>query len=224
MLGQEDVLWLQRMLPFYSELNEEEKNLLLSNTSSLHYTKGTVVHGGQADCIGLLMIKHGSLRTYILSEEGRDITLFRQHEGELCILSASCIIKQITFDVHIEAETDCDVLLVSASTISRLTADNPVVESFSLQLTAERFSEVMWTMQQILFMGYDKRLAVFLVDEAAKTGSSRLQVTHEQIAKYTGSAREVVTRMLKHFSDDGLVRLSRGEVEIVDKARLRALI
>jgi len=81
----------------------------------------------------------------------------------------------------------------------------------------------MWVMQQILFMSTDKRLAVFLTDEAARTGSSTIGLTHEQIAKYIGSAREVVSRMLKYFSTEGIVEVSRKGIKITDKEKLRQL-
>ncbi len=224
MLDEQDIRILTQTLPFWHDLSQSEQGLILNNTQQLHYTSGMLIHSGDVDCIGLVVIKSGTLRVFILSEEGRDISLFRLYPKDICILSASCIIKQITFDVHIEAETDSEVLLIGANTIAALAASNIHVENFSYKLTADRFSEVMWAMQQILFMGFDKRLAVFLIDEASKTGSNTLKITHEQIAKYVGSAREVVTRMLKRFHEDGLVSLSRGEVEILNKAKLRALL
>lgn len=224
MIDEHDILWLEQTLPFWQDLTRIEQDLVIHNTRLIQYAKGTLVHSGDADCIGLVMIKSGTLRVFMLSEEGRDISLFRLSDNDMCILSASCIIKQITFDVHIEAESDCEVLLINSRTIADLSSTNIHVENYTYKLTADRFSEVMWAMQQILFMGFDKRLAVFLIDEAAKTGSNTLKITHEQIAKYVGSAREVVTRMLRRFADDGLVHLSRGEVEIVNKAKLRALI
>lgn len=224
MIDSSDIAWVKQALPFWDSLTDEQGELLVKNAMIQTFPRSCILHGGDQDCIGFLLIKSGRLRTYILSEEGRDITLYRMYEGNMCILSASCIIKQITFDVHIEAEEDSEILLISAATFSALSKSNVHVENFSYKLTADRFSDVMWAMQQILFMGFDKRLAVFLIDESAKTGSNRLKITHEQIAKYTGSAREVVTRMLQRFAQDGLVKLSRGEVDIVDKAGLRALL
>ena len=82
----------------------------------------------------------------------------------------------------------------------------------------------MWVMQQILFMSMDKRLAVFLLDETAKNGTDTVKLTHEQIAKYMGSAREVVSRMLKYFAAEGLVSVSRGGIRLIDKSRLRDLV
>jgi CRP/FNR family transcriptional regulator len=159
----------------------------------------------------------------MLSEEGREITLYQLYKGDVCILSASCILNQITFDVHIDTETDSEILLISSHVISSLINSNVYVENFSYKLAADRFSDVMWAMQQILFMSMDKRLAVFLWDEMSKSDSDTIHLTHEQTAKYIGSAREVVTRMLKYFASEGIVELSRGGIKIIDKQKLRKL-
>ena len=139
-------------------------------------------------------------------------------------MSASCILKSITFDVCIEAESDCRVIQLASSALSLLSSDNIYVECFIYKLAAERFSDVMWTMQDILFTSFDKRLAAFLLDETAKNHSDSLKMTHEQIAKYMGSAREVVSRMLKYFANEGYVTLSRGGIRIDDKESLTALL
>ena len=81
----------------------------------------------------------------------------------------------------------------------------------------------MWVMQQILFMSMDKRLAIFLHDESTRLGTDNLTLTHEQIAKYMGSAREVVSRMLKYFSAEGIVQVSRGGIKIIDRQKLKRL-
>ncbi|MHB1313964.1 MAG: Crp/Fnr family transcriptional regulator [Christensenellales bacterium] len=215
---------LKTYLTFWNNLSLDEQNLILQNVSSVRTKKGSTIHGGDSNCVGLLLLKSGVLRVYMLSEEGREITLYQLYEGDTCILSASCILNQITFDVHIDAETDCEILLISAHVISSLIKSNVYVENFSYKLAADRFSDVMWAMQQILFMGFDKRLAVYLLDESTKTGSTTIKSTHEQIAKQLGSAREVVTRMLKHFQDSHLVEVSRGETKITDKNKLKELI
>ena len=190
----------------------------------VQYQKGSMIHSGENDCIGVLMIKKGELRVYILSDEGKDITLFRLRDGEVCILSASCILQNITFDVHIDAEVDSDVLLIDANLYQQLCKQNIYAESFTDKLVIDRFSDVMWAMEQILFMSFDKRLAIFLSDESARTQSDIIELTHEQIAKYIGSAREVVSRMLKYFAQEGIVELSRGGVRIINKKKLKELI
>lgn len=214
---------LQQHFLVWDKLSPHEQEALLYNTTLARYPKGSSLSSREGNCIGMLLIKSGMLRTYLLSEEGRDITLYRMGEGEICILSASCILSSITFEVHIDAEVDTEVLVVGLPFFSQLSGQNIHVECFSYKLASERFSDVMWTMQQILFMGLDKRLAIFLLDEVSSCRSDVLHLTHEQVARYMGSAREAVTRMLKYFANEGIVKLSRGGIEILDKKKLRAL-
>lgn len=223
MSNQTDQAFLESALSFFPHLSSAEKNLLLQNTAAVSYKKGSSIHRADYKCLGLLLVKSGSLRVYIMSEDGREITLYRIYPGELCILSASCVLSSITFDVYIDAVEDSQVLQVSSSVISLLMHDNIYVEAFANRAAAERFSDVMWAMQQILFMSFDRRLAIFLLDESASLGTDTLSLTHEQIAKLMGSAREVVTRMLKYFSQEGYVALSRGCVTLLDKKALRKL-
>ncbi len=208
---------------FWKHLSNQEKILLSNNTTVKQYTKGSCVHNGNDDCIGILLVKSGQLRTYILSENGRDVTLFRMFKGDICILSASCIIELITFDVVIDTEEDTELILINASVFNRLIQSNVYVENFAYKLAVTRFSDVMWTMEQILFMGADKRLAIFLWDEISKNKNDEIKLTHEQIARFIGSAREVVSRMLKYFALEDIVEISRGSIKIIDKAKLRSL-
>ncbi|NCC06568.1 MAG: Crp/Fnr family transcriptional regulator [Clostridia bacterium] len=209
--------------PFWDKLTGDEKANICETSCTVTYKKGENVFSGGENCIGILFIKRGQLRTYMLSEDGRDVTLYRLFAKDVCILSASCVLDAITFDVQIDAEEETEAVLVSAPVFSRIADKNIYLKSFAYELTTRRFSDVMWAMQQILFMSADKRLAIFLLDETAKTGSDTLCMTHEQIAKYMGSAREVVSRMMKYFAGEGIVKLSRGEVKILDKAKLREL-
>lgn len=216
--------YVEKALTFWNKISEEEKNEILKNTVTASYKLGEQVHSAEQECIGVLLIKKGELRTYILSEEGKEITLFRQTEGDVCILTASCVLSSINFDVHVDAEKESEVLVINAPTFSRLCRENVYVENFSLRLATERFSDVMWAMEQILFMSFDRRLAIFLLDETTKTGTDTLTLTHEQIAKYMGSAREVVSRMLKYFAKEGIVELSRGCIKILDRKKLKELV
>ena len=155
----------------------------------------------------MLFVLSGEIRTYLLSEEGREVTLFRLYPGELCVLSASCVISQITFDTQMTAGMDTEVLIIPANVIAALKEQNLHVRCFLYELATKRFSDVMWAMQQIMFKGLDRRLAEFLLAEAERTGSDTIRMTHEQIAQHISSAREAVARMLKSFSEDGLVEL-----------------
>lgn len=223
MITQNEIQILSNKLNFYSKLTQAQKDMITQNAVLTHFSKGQSIYCGEYECIGVLIIKSGTVRTFITSDEGREVTLYRLESGDICILSASCILQNIDFDVSINAETECDIIQISFSVFSRLFKENINVELFSYKLTTKRFSDVMWAMQQILFISFDKRLARFLVDECNKTSHTDIHMTHEQIASYLGSAREVVSRMLKYFANEGLVKLSRGNISVIDLDKLNSL-
>ena len=211
----------QNIFPFWEQLNREEQNIVSSNAFSQKMQKGDILHRGCGDCSGIVHVAKGQLRVYIVSEEGREVTLYRLHKGDLCVLSASCLMDAIVFDVLIEAVQETELVVLPSPALSAIMEKNPMVELSLYKTVVEHFSDVMWTMQQILFMGADKRVAHFLWDEMAKTGDMTIRLTHEEVARFIGSAREVVTKVLKYFVEEGVVALSRGKIEIIDKAKLR---
>ena len=211
----------QRTFPFWDELSDWDRETFLVSSQLAKFNRGTNIHDG-GECTGVILIKSGVLRLYILSEEGKEITLYRLFPGDICILSASCVLHNITFDVFIDAEEDSECVVVGGCAYEGLWQRSDRVKIFTYETALSRFSDVMWVMQQILFMSMDKRLAIFLLDETSKNGSDTVKLTHEQIAKYMGSAREVVSRMLKYFAGEGLISSSRsGGIKILDKKRLR---
>ena len=218
-----DMVFVRSMLPFWSKLSDTQAEILSRQMKTVTYQAGETVHSGVNDCVGVLLVKSGELRAYILSDEGKEITLFRMSGGEVCVLSASCLLESITFDLFIDAVDTTQLCLIDTRTFAEVMQQNIYVENFALRSATERFSDVMWAMEQILFMSFDRRLAIFLLDETAKTGVDNITMTHEQIARYVGSAREVVSRMLKYFAKEGIVAVHRGGVEILDKQKLRTL-
>lgn len=210
-------------LPFWTSLTEQEKEILRKSAVIRRYEKGSFIHSSDRDCLGMLFILSGEIRTYILSDEGREITLFRLYPNDLCVLSASCVISQISFDTQMTARQDTEVLIIPPNITTLLKEQNISVRCFLYEQATERFSEVMWAMQQILFKGLDQRLATFLVEECERTNSNTVRMTHEQIARNISSAREAVARMLKQFTQDGLVELKRGEIIIKDTDGLKRL-
>lgn len=208
--------------PFWDNITEAEKDYICNNTYALSYPKGTTIHDG-TECSGVFFVRKGCLRVYMMSEEGRTVTLYRLHAGDMCMLAASCVLQAITFDIMIDAEENSECYIVGGSAFSTVSENNPEVKIFALETAVNRFSDVMWVMQQILFMSMDKRLAIFLLDEYTRTGSDVIGLTHEQIAKYMGSAREVVSRTLKYFSNENITEVSRKGVKILDMKRLRQL-
>ena len=180
--------------PFWEQLTPEEQEFLCRTTRPVKYKIGERVHSPVENCVGILLLRTGQLRAYLLSEDGRDVTLYRLFPGEVCILSASCVMDSVNFDLYIDAEEDTEAYCIGAGTFRRLMQQNVHVRCFAYQMTAERFSDTMWTMQQILFMSADRRLAIFLTDELAKTGGSNVRMTHDQMARYMGSARGNISR------------------------------
>ncbi len=224
MISQENYNILKASIPFWESLTDSQEELLVSEASLVSYGKNQIVHSSESECAGMLFVLSGSLRVYLSSEEGREITLYRIHTGETCILGASCVLRSITFDVFIDAVEDTQVIQVPSGVINTLMNKNIYIECYAYKMAAERFSDIMWAVQQILFMSFDKRLAIFLLDEASASHSDTIHMTHEQIAKLMGSAREVVTRMLKYFSGEGYVELSRGTVTLTDKSALKKML
>lgn len=209
--------------PIWDQLNAGQQAQIAGNLLERSAKKGAVVHGGGAECTGLLLVKSGQLRACLLSEDGREITLYRLFDRDLCLFSASCIMRSIQFDITVEAEKDTQFWVVPAAVYSRIMEQSAPAANFTNELMASRFSEVMWLMDQILWKRFDQRLAGFLLEEANIEGTDTLHLTHEAIGSHLGNPREVVTRMLKYFSEEGLVSLSRGTVQLRDAKGLRAL-
>ena len=213
---------LANHFPIWDKLNAEQRERILSTAVFQKVAGGTVLHDGSPDCLGLLLVRSGQLRAYMLSPEGREVTICRFFEMDICLFSASCVMPNMQFDIMIEAEKDCELWVIPACLYKNLMDESIALSNYSHDLITNHFSELMWLMEQILWKSFDKRLAQFLLEEQALEGDS-LKLTHEKIANHLGTAREVVTRMLRYFQSEGMVRLTRGAVEITDRRRLQAL-
>lgn len=210
-------------LPFWDMLSDDEKTFVRRNSAIRRASAGQLIYSRDCACVGLVYVITGSLRIYSLSPEGREITLFRLGPGDPCVLSAACVVKKITFDTHLSAETDSDLLVLNAEAFAELTEGNVHARCFLYEQASSNFSSVMHTMERILFSRFDSRLAAFLVDEMERTGKKELRLTQSAIAEQVNSAREVVARMMKQFSEDGLVETGRGSVMIKDAERLKQI-
>ncbi len=209
--------------PVWDKLNALQQSKLKEVSHPLKVSAGEVVHNGSMDCLGLLLICSGQLRVYTLSAEGREITLYRLFDHDICLFSASCVMPSVQFEVVVEAEKDCDLWVIPSCLFKNFMEESAPVANYTNQLISSRFSEVMWLMEQIMWRSFDKRLAAFLLEESSLENTEVLRITHEKIANHMGTAREVVTRMLRYFQNEGLVRLTRGTVELTDMKRLRAM-
>ena len=209
--------------PIWNKLTPEHKERLTSAAELLKAKAGTTIHNGSMDCLGLLLIRSGQLRVYTLSSEGREITLYRLFDHDICLFSASCVMPNIQFEVIIDAEKDSEMWVLPSCLFKDLMEESAVVANYANQLISSRFSDVMWLMEQIMWKSFDKRLASFLLEDSTLEGSTSLKITHEKIANHMGTAREVVTRMLRYFQSEGMVKLTRGTVELIDEDRLESL-
>lgn len=209
--------------PIFNKLTNEEQSTLINNATLRKIPKGTLLHNGSDDCLGLLLVKKGQLRAYIYSDEGREVTVYRLFERDMCIFSASCMLRSIQFDITIKAEKDTEAWLIPPDVYKKLMDNSALIANYTNEIMGERFTSVMWLVEQIMFKSFDKRLASFLVDECSIEESEVLKITHEQIASHLGTAREVVTRMLKYFQNEGVVKLTRGAIEIINMEKLNEL-
>lgn len=214
----------EHFFPVWDQLNATQKSRIQDSLITRQIKKGTMIHNGSMDCTGLLLVRSGQLRAYILSPEGREITLYRLFDRDMCLFSASCIMRSIQFDVAIEAEKDTDLWIIPPEVYKTIMEESAAVANYTNELMGSRFSDVMWLIEQIMWKSFDKRLATFLLEEAAIEESNRLPLTHEAIGSHLGNPREVVTRMLRYFQDEGMVKLSRGMIEITNEEKLRQMV
>lgn len=209
--------------PVWDNMTPQQQQAVSASLVSRSVKKGALLHNGGADCTGLLLIKTGQLRAFILSKEGREVTLYRLFDRDLCLFSASCIMRSIQFDVTITAEKDTELWIIPADIYKRIMEQSAAAANYTNEIMAARFSEVMWLMEQVMWNSMDRRVAAFLLEESAIEGANRLSITHETIANHLGTHREVVTRMLRYLQEEGMVRLSRGTVELLNEKKLTAL-
>ncbi|MDE6955834.1 MAG: Crp/Fnr family transcriptional regulator [Oscillospiraceae bacterium] len=214
---------VQDWFPIWDELTGEHQERIRNSLIRRRIEAGTVIHNGSADCAGLLLVESGRLRAYILSDGGREITLYRLFDRDICLFSASCMLRSLQFDVTIQAEKDTELWVIPTEIYQRIMAQSAPLSNYTNEIMAARFSEVMWLLEQVMWKSMDRRVAGFLLEEAAIEGGNRLSITHEAIANHLGTHREVVTRMLRYLQGEGLVKLSRGAVELLDEKRLEEL-
>ena len=147
--------------PIWSRLTAAQQERILGGLTERRVKKGTVLHSGAGECLGLLLVKSGQLRAYILSDEGREVTVYRLFERDLCLFSASCILRGVQFDITIEAEKDTAFWVIPAELYRRLLEESAPAANYTNEIMAARFSEVMWRMEQILWKRLDMRVASF---------------------------------------------------------------
>lgn len=205
---------------FYAILTPEQRTFADRCVQRADYAKGQIVHRHGDACVGVILVREGSLRVDVLSEEGREITLFQAEPGDCCVLSAACVLHSLDLESQVTAETAAQVDILPAASLARLMRENKELEREIFKQATEQYAHALRTMERIVFFSLEKRLAFFLKEESVRRGSLSFRVTHESIARCIGSSREVVTRMLNQFAGRGMVTLGRGTVTVIDRAAL----
>lgn len=215
---------LKDFLPVWNKLEKNQQRILSESAFERKYLKGAILHNGNYECQGLFCVRSGQIRAFIVSSEGREITLYRLFERDICLFSASCILNSIQFSVIISAEKDSEITVIPSDVYKEIMKTSAPLANYTNEILASRFSEVMWLIDQIMWKSFDKRLAAFLKEESVIENSLSLRITHETIGNHLGSPREVVTRMLKYFASEGIVKLSRGVINIIDPPALDSFL
>ncbi|HOR17574.1 MAG TPA: Crp/Fnr family transcriptional regulator [Bacilli bacterium] len=204
----------------WDKLTSEEKTKITNAAVIKRFVAGEAIHHGSYDCSGLIILISGSLRAYMMNESGKQITLYRLFEKDICLFSASCIMKDITFDIYIDCEKDATVVLIPIDQYKEIVDNSRTILDYTNRILTSRFSDIMWIFEQMAFHSLDKRLAYYLIEQSYNEDSNTLNFTHEKIANDLGTAREVISRMLKYFELEKIVELKRNKIIILDEKKL----
>lgn len=214
-------------LPFWDKLTEEERLNAMQSVVIKSYEAGQMLHGscdGGGSCLGMVYVLDGELRTFIVSPEGREVTLFKLIDDDYCVFAASCVLSRIHQETQMIATKDTELMIIPATVFAKLIQTNLKVRCWTYELATEKFSEVMSVLEEIIFTPLDSRLARYLVQQYMITGSNVIKTTQEQVAQEINSVREVVARALNKFAKNGIVSMHRGTIEIKSINELKYII
>jgi CRP/FNR family transcriptional regulator len=209
---------LLELYPALQALPDDVVDRLLTEGSIQSVPAGTVMFDERQPCRAFPLLLEGAVRVTKQAANGRELQLYRVVPGEACILSSSCLLGRLPYSATGITEAPTVLLAVPLPTFDRLVGEYPSFRAYVFGLYADRIADLMQLVEAVAFQRLDQRLAALLL------GKGRLvHVTHQQLADELGSVREIVTRLLRGFSDQGLVALSREQIEILNPQRLRAV-
>jgi CRP/FNR family transcriptional regulator len=212
-----DTQGLTALYPALENLPEAARDRLAMSGVEVRLPAGACVFDEHQSCKGFPFVLEGSIRVVKPAPSGRELQLYRVTSGETCLISTSCLLGTQAYNARGVTESDCRLLLLPTAVFESLLAE-PVFRAFVFHLFADRIADLMQLIDEVAFKRLDQRLAGVLL---GKGGS--LKTTHQQLADELGSGREIVSRLLKGFSEQGLVRLGREQIDILDPAGLRAI-
>lgn len=204
---------------FLSQLDERKLEKLIENIHVRSFEGGTIILQEGNACENMVFILKGSIRVYKLSPEGREITLYHIGKGETCIILNSCIIENSNYPAIAEVEEDAQLAIISSIYFNELIFSAPSYQKYIFHIVSKRLTEVLTIVDEVVFKHMDTRIAAFLYEKTLKDGN-KLEITHEKISLEIGSAREVVSRILKDFEKQNILTLSRGIINITNMKKI----
>lgn len=216
MLDQHTVSRLLQQYPMLEEIPQADQKAFLSAASLMHIPSGTVIFDELQLCQGFPMLLSGNIRVIKASQNGRELQLYRVAPGESCILTSSCLLGNASYHARGIAEQDLEMVLLPPSVFYTLVARHEVFRLYVFNLFSERLTDLMQLISAVAFQKLDQRLANLLCNKLSPICS-----THQAIADELGSVREIVSRLLKSFSEQGWIKLGREQIDVIDAAALR---
>ena len=198
---------LAQILPFWNELTPAQRTALQDAAQTQHCAAQTRLNAKES-CMGLV-------------RQGREMTLFRLLSYDLCLFSAACLFRSASFEIMLEAQEDTEFVLIPAAVYDRVRRENIAASNYTSELLAQRVSDLLMIMEQWMNQSLAQRIGLFLLEEAQLCDSEELALTHEEIARHVGTAREVVSRQMKLLAAQGLLHVGRGKITLTDSAAMR---
>jgi len=208
------------VFPFLTNAPEEFRKTFLSSVVKKKVPRGAFLAFEEDACMYLPFVIQGSIRVYKMGESGREITLYRIEQGESCVITAFCILNHQNFPAHAAAEMDSEIFLVSSQNFDKWMHQNDLFRNYVFSLFSRRFTSILTSIVEIAFSRMDERLAGVLL----RSAEDEVKKTHLELAGELGTAREVVSRILKDFEKEGLITISRGTVQILNREELKKKI
>lgn len=214
---------LEQVLPFWEELTGEQQMLLENSARTGHFDRKQTLFNPLKKDSGLKIVCKGQMRVSMLSARGGEILLYQLREKEICVLSILSLMKQFTWNIYVEAEKDSIIMTIPEKEYLWVSEENPAVKAYNQKIIIQRMGEVIEITSRIAMATIEERLADLLLRYQSQEVSEVLLLTHEGIAKDMGTAREVISRTLKQFQNQGLVELGRGKITILDAEGIRKI-
>lgn len=208
---------LEGLYPVLAELPQKLRQEVAGAAQAVTVPSGATLFDERQPCQGFPFVLAGAIRVAKVSATGRELPLYRVTPGETCIITSSCLLGNVPYNARGTTESETVLVLLPQDLFMELLAQAPF-RNFIFNLFAERMADLMRLVEEVAFRKLDQRLAALLL------GKGRIvHATHQQLADELGSVREMVSRLLKGFAEQGLVALGREQIEIRDAAGLRRI-